>query len=163
VIAETGSILTVWDDAADSYNEPMSEYRTLIEGVYELKEWSRSGETFVPPQAAGRVVYMHGTVTLVMRCNGGNWENHRYGIGRYVIEGDRLLYGYDRMFDFTRDENGYRVTPEAVNGNLRPYRLRMADGLLLCDGETHGTGMRFAADHLKVMDGGKAARVWQRL
>ncbi len=141
----------------------MQQYRTLIEGVYDLQEWRRGGETFVSPQAAGRVVYQHGTVTLVMRCNGGRWENHRYGIGRYVIEGDRLLYGYDRMFDFTRDEKGYRVTPEAVDGTLRPYRLRMADGVLLCEGETHGTGMRFEAGQLDVLDGGKAARVWRRV
>ena len=148
---------------ACSYNEPVSEFRSYIEGVYDLAQWRRGDASFGPPRAAGRIAYLNGTVTLVMRCDGGDWESHRYGIGRYAIEGDRLLYGYDRMFDYSRDGNDVRVTPEAPVAGLRPYRLREVDGELLCDGENHGSRLRFSREGLEVSDGGRAARLWRRI
>lgn len=141
----------------------MAELVNLIEGVYDLVEWRRGDETFRPPVAVGRTVWLNGTVTLVMRCDADTWASHRYGIGRYVIDGDLLRYGYDRMFDHSRHGAEATSTPDAPVAGLRPYRLREENGCLVCEGEAHGSTIRFGRDGLSVHDGGSSARLWHRV
>lgn len=141
----------------------MAELTNLIEGVYDLIEWRRGDETFRPPVAAGRTVWLNGTVTLVMRCDAERWASHRYGIGRYVIDGDRLRYGYDRMFDHSRNGTDARSMPDAPVAGLRPYRLRDEGGCLVCEGETHGSTIRFSRDGVLASDGRDSSRLWRRV
>lgn len=135
----------------------------LIEGAWEQESWCVDGIELHPPQAVGRIVYAAGTVTLVMRFDSGERENHRYGLGRYVIEGGRLLYGYDRMFDYTRDAAGARTTPEAANGQLRPFDLRLQADRLTCRPEAGPLGMVFEPQRMQVLEGAQVLRSYRRL
>jgi hypothetical protein len=137
--------------------------RALFEGVWEQENWWVDGVELKPPRAVGRVAYVGGTVTLVMRFDSSARENHRYGLGRYEISGDRLRYGYDRMFDYTRSGTESKVTPEAVNGVLRPYRLEMDVERLLCKAESHATSMIFERERMQVIDGGTMLRSYRRV
>ena len=98
---------------------------------------------------------------MLMRLTTTERENHRYGIGRSVIEDGRLLYGYDQLFDYTRDSRGARSSPQVATG-LRPYGLQWEAGWLVCSGETHATRMIFTADRLHVYDGQRLLREWRR-
>ncbi len=135
----------------------------LIEGVWEQECWWVDGVELRPPQAVGRIVYAAGTVTLVMRFDAGHRENHRYGLGRYRIEGDRLFYGYDRMFDHTRDATGARSTPEAATGELKPFRLRLDGERLTCTPEAGPLGMVFEPGRMQVVEGTQVVRAYRRL
>jgi hypothetical protein len=133
-----------------------------MDGVWGLAEWHLTGGTVHhAPEAVGRFVFLGGTVSMLMRLSTSELDNHRYGIGRTVIEDRRLLYGYDQLFDYTRDSRGARSSPQVATG-LRPYGLRIVEGRLICTGETHATRMVFAGDHLHVYDGQRLLRVWRR-
>ena len=137
-------------------------YRAMIEGIWVLQEWHLEDQILRPPRAVGRTIFLGGTVSLLMRYDAGERENHRYGLGRFVIEGDRLHYGYDQMFDYSRDVGGARSTPQAGAGKLRPYRLSMEAGCLVCTAETHGSRLLFAPERLEVYGEGRLLRTWSR-
>jgi len=109
----------------------------------------------------GQFVFLGGTISMLMKLCTTERENHRYGIGRMVIEDGRLFYGYDHLFDYTRDSRGVRSSPQVATG-LRPYGLQLEEGRLTCTGETHATRMIFTADRLEVHDGQRLMRVWRR-
>ncbi len=140
----------------------MRQCRQLVDGVWGLAEWHLAGGTVHrAPEAVGRFVFLGGTVSMLMRLTTTERENHRYGIGRSVIEDGRLLYGYDQLFDYTRDSRGARSSPQVATG-LRPYGLQWEEGRLVCTGESHATRMIFTADRLHVYDGQRLLREWRR-
>ena len=143
-------------------NEFTQQCRDLMDGVWALVEWHLpDGTVHRAPEAVGRFVFLNGTASTLMRLSTPELENHRYGIGRAVIEDGRLLYGYDQLFDYTRDSRGARSSPQVATG-LRPYGLQLEGGTLTCTAETHATRMIFAADRLEVHDGQRLMRVWRR-
>lgn len=136
--------------------------RQLMDGVWAMVEWHLpGGAVHRAPEAVGRFVFLDGTVSTLMRLNTAAFENHRYGIGRIVIDDGRMLYGYDHMFDYTRDSNGARSSPQVATG-LRPYRLLLEEGRLTCTAETHGSRLVFTPESLHVHDGQRLMRVWRR-
>ena len=87
----------------------MRQCRQLMDGVWTLAAWHLAGgAVHRAPEAVGRFVFLGGTVSMLMRLTTTERENHRYGIGRIAIEDGRLLYGYDQLFDYTRDSRGAR-------------------------------------------------------
>ena len=134
----------------------------LMDGVWALAEWHLAGgAVHRAPEAVGRFVFLGGTVSMLMRLSTTEIENHRYGIGRIFIEDGRLLYGYDQLFEYTRDSCGARSSPQVTTG-LRPYGLQLEEGRLTCMGETHATRLIFTTDRLHVHDGQRLLRVWRR-
>lgn len=133
-----------------------------MDGVWALTEWHLpGGMVHRAPEVVGRFVFLGGTVSMLMRLTAPELENHRYGIGRTVIEGGRLLYGYDQLFDYTRDSRGERSSPQVATG-LRPYSLKLEPERLTCTAEYHSTRMVYTPGHLQVYDDQRLMRIWRR-
>ena len=87
--------------------------RDLIEGSYELIEWTDGDLTLKPPAISGRYVIRDGMVTWVVhKFHEGRQLTHA-NLGSYQFTATTFNYGYGNWFSMSGDAQPTKVVREA--------------------------------------------------
>jgi hypothetical protein len=141
----------------------MEERKSLVEGVFELREWHTAEGKLTPPAVDGRFVLRDGVVMTVLK-NRAKAESRVWisSYGTYRVDGPGFTYEYDDGIIVTETPEGNRLVHGPLFGEPRWFsptpdgsgiRLRRKEGEI---------EFAFTKDGLRYSEGGKLLRVWKR-
>lgn len=115
----------------------VAEPRNLIEGSYELIEWTDGAITLKPPAISGRYVIRDGGVTWVVhKSQDGKMLTHA-NFGNYQFTATTFNYGYGNFFSMSTDGQTYQVVRDAaapyadmVLPRMREFALTEENGVV---------------------------------
>lgn len=111
--------------------------RDLIEGSYELIEWTDGDVTLKPPAISGRYVIRDGAVTWVVHKSHDGKMLTNANFGRYQFGAATFSYGYGSFFSMSTDGQNYQVVREPaapyadmVLPRMREFALTEENGIV---------------------------------
>ena len=143
--------------------------RDLIEGSYELTEWTDGGVTLTPPAVSGRYVIRDGLVTWVVHKASDGRELTNAYLGSYQLTSTTFSYGYGNRFSFSTDGQSFRVDRQSPPGfedmalpRMREFTLKEEGGVLKASYKS--ARFEFSRDGVIYIDDiSKAVRKYRRI
>ena len=143
--------------------------RDLIEGSYELIEWTDGSVTLTPPAISGRYVIRDGVVTWVVHKSSGGRELTNAYLGSYKLTETTYSYGYGNRFTFSSDGQSFKVDRQSPPGFEDMMLPRMREFSLTEEGGVLRAGYKsarfeFSPEGLTYVDDiSKAVRKYRRI
>ena len=143
--------------------------RDLIEGSYELIEWTDGDLTLKPPAISGRYVIRDGVVTWVVHKNAGGKELTNANLGSYQLTATTFSYGYGNRFSLFTDGQSFKVDRQAPEGyadmvlpRMREFVLTEAGGVVKASYKS--ARFEFSREGVTYIDDiSKAVRKYRRI
>ncbi len=150
-----------WPAAADP--------RSLIEGSYELIEWTDGEITLKPPAISGRYVIRDGGVTWVVHKSQDGKMLTNANFGNYRLTATTFNYGYGNFFSMSTDGQSYKVTRDAaapyadmVLPRMREFSLKEENCIVKASYKS--ARFEFSRDGVTYIDDvSKAVRKYRRI
>jgi hypothetical protein len=143
--------------------ETMADVKTLVEGVYQLREWRTAQGVLRPPAVDGRFVLGNGAVVTLLR--NGSQPASKVSVaafGSYILDGSGFSYRYEDSTVATETPTEARVSHQPLFEGTRSFTVaREADGVR-CKRAEGGIEFFFTPQSLTYSENGKVLRVWQR-
>jgi hypothetical protein len=142
----------------------MPDVRSLVEGVYTLREWQTAQEVLRAPAIDGRFVLVDGVVVTALR----NWSQPAnkisgIGYGSYKLDGSTFSYSHEEATTATETLTEARVSHKPVFEGTRTFTVSREAGGVHFRRAEGGIEFFFTPEGLRYSENGKLLRVWQRV